>query len=586
MSDNKKEDASESKSPKIMYLGGDTNYFNLLKERFKELCSQDVTFSMHDSKTNEEVQTNINTIRENRPKIVLVDFSQNEEAKLHVTRVCMRQSYVRPISFLGLADYTQGKSVILKAIMAQMNCVHVKSSELDSIVYDMVVLAFPGKIQEHGFATAELNDAIKAYYPCKASVVNENSIKIESNIPMAQQQQIRLNNYWSRTQVINSNLTMCVDQKQENLYYNYAFSQVMQLAHVDPVAQTDDMTKEIFEEKQAKRTDLIANSKFRFNKWTKEHLQYSKPKFLKAYVIDKEGIFFDERPLSDSYIFVFRVQPYIKNAKHELLTIRPQLVVFNIEDVDEKELTANADIAHTFNDTRMLQHLVKTMREVATGFNPILIIFNAGEHDSNYYQKVLNYPSVLAVKEKMKVDLVVKMAEMLKVKIEPSLPSLNSKDMYIEKNSDISYCEIESDINLIACSENDVFFNSEQQIAHSTVMRISLPVPMYITVVPLLEKTKIQSQYYAIIHGIGEEERQELRRFINDIFFRELETEKGKAAEEVEGLKQKYSSDKVKAETMEEEKKETEDDKEDDKEDELTAQASSLVGELGETEDA
>jgi hypothetical protein len=578
MSEIKKDETneSESKSPKIIYLGGDANYFALIQEKFKEICSQDVTFSMIESKTNEEIQTNINKIRNEKPKLVLVDFSQNEEAMLHVTRVCMRQNYHRPVKFIGLSDYTQGKSVLLKAIMAQMKCVHVKSSELESIIYDMVVFAFPAKIQEHGFATAKMNDPVKAYYPCKASVVNENSIRIESNVPMTQQQQVRLNNYWSRSQIVKSNLTMCADQKQENLYYNYAFTQVMQLAHVDPVAQTDDMTREMFDQAQAKRTELIATSKASFTKWNQDHFKYSKPKFLKAYVIDKEGMFFEDRPLSDSHSFVFRIQPYIKNAKQDLITIRPQLVIYNVEDIDSKELEGNPDIAHMYNDTRMLQHLVKTMREVVTGFTPILIVFNAGENNSDYYQKVLNYPSVLAVKEKMNVELVLKMAEMLKVKIEPSLPTANNKDMYIEKNSDISYCEIESDITLVACSENDVFFDSDQQIAEGTVLRISLPVPMYITVVPLLEKTKIQSQYYAVIHGIGEEERQELRRLINEVFFRELETEKAKAADEVEGLKQKYTDAKIKAETPAAEDTEVKDSEQE----QLTEQATKLVGEL------
>lgn len=541
-----KEKEKEKAVSKVLYIGGDTSFYNNALEKFKELYpSVETEFEIISSKDDLVIQSYILKIRELKPKIVMMDFSQNEKAMLHLARVWNRQNFYTKIPIIGLCDYKQSKSVIVKAIMTTVPCIHIKSLEYESLVYDLAVLAFPGKLQNHGFATAEMSDPIHAFHPCKLSLINENFVRIESNMQMKSKQVLRLPNYWARQKIVRSNLMMCVDQSQENIYYNYKFTQVLQMAHADPVEQTDNMSKEDFDIRQGKRQETIDESKYKLKKWLSSNELNSKPKFMKAYVIDKSGCFFDLKPLTDTYSFVFRNQPFILNAKREMTNNKPQLVVYNLEDVDKETLEANADIAHTYNDSRMFQHLVKTIKEVSPKQLPIIIVFNSGEYDSAYMQKVFNYPSILAVKEVMTLAMTLKMVEMLKKKIEPNLPKPVKGDVYIDKNADLSYCEIESDITLLACSENDVYFNSLDPIEENTVLRVSLPVPMYVTVVPIPEYSKITSQYYGIIHGIGEGERKELRRFINSVFFRGLDSDKQLAASERDQLKQKYLNDQV-----------------------------------------
>lgn len=535
------ENKQEKVKNKILYIGGDINFFENIQEILKKLYSSiDVEFVKLESEDDKIIQSYILKARELKPKIILVDFSLNERAKLHFARVWERQNFYTKIELIGLVDYKQGSSSVIKAIMTTMSCVHIKSLEYEAVVYDIVNLAFPDLVANHGFATAELNDPIHAYHPCKVSLINENFIKLESNYLMKPKQVLRLKNYWSRQNILRSTLMMCVDQKQDNLYYNYNYSQVLQMAHADPVEQTDSLTKEEFDDKVIKRQEIVEESRYKLKRWLTENYYNSKPKFLKAYVVDKNGVFFDHKPLTDIYPFVYRNQPFIVNAKAELIINRPHLILYNIENVDKETLEANADIAHTFNDSRMFQHLIKTAKEVCGNQQPIIVCFNSGEYDSAYMQKVFNYPNILAVKEEMTVDLAMKMAEMLKEKISPSLPTPQKGDIYIDKNADLSYAEIESDITLLGISENDIYFNSQDPLEIGSTIRVSLPVPMYATVVQTPEWTNISSQYYAIIHGIGEEEKKGLRRFINSIFFRSLDLEKANSAAEVEKIKQDY----------------------------------------------
>ena len=536
-----KKEEEKKPSNKIIYIGGDENFFSNIKEQFqKHFKDIDVEFLQFNSEDPKIIQSYILKIRDLKPKVVLIDFSQNEKAKLHITRIWMRQNFYSKINFIGLCDYKQSKSVIVKAIMTRMPSVHVKSLEYEAVVYSMGILGFADKVVNHGFATAEMDDPIHAFHPCKLSLVNENFIRIESDLRMKPKQILRLGNYWERNKIIRSSLVMCVDQSQENLYYNHEFSQVLQLAHVDPVEQTDNMTKEDFDLKQQKRQELIQESKYRLRKWIQDNQLNSRPKLLKAYVVDKTGSFYDHAPLTDSYSYVFRNQPFISNAKKEITNIKPHLILFNLEDVDKETLEANADIAYTYNDSRMFQHLIKTVKEVSKDFPPIIVCFNSGKYDSAQMQKLFNYPSLLAVKEPMDTELALKMAEKLKDKISAKLSQPKKGDIYIDKTTDLSYAEIETDITLLGCSENDIYFNSLEPLKEGSIIRVSLPVPMYVTIVAAPEFTSINSQYYGIIHATGELEKKELRRFINSVFFRDLDLAKASDAQEVEKLKEDY----------------------------------------------
>ncbi|MBD64714.1 MAG: hypothetical protein CME62_05880 [Halobacteriovoraceae bacterium] len=576
----KEQSLEEAGSNKILYFGHDLEYFKSFKEKYQELCSIDVEFQSEQISSDSEVQSLINTIRNLRPKVVMLDFSKNAIAMLHLARLWARQNKVIDCLLIGLSDYNQGKSMVIKSIMAKLPCVHVKSSEFEAVVHDVNALIFPSLVEDHGFATAEMSDNIKAYYPAKASLINENFLKIESDISLQPKQQVRIHNHWTRSNIMLSTLMMCHSQSQENLYYKYDYSQVLQMAHADPVEATADMSKEEFDKLQTQRENDLNQSKSQLNRWIKEHQKFSRPKFLKALIVDKEGHFYDNRPLTDSYIYVFRNQPFIKDATRELTSIKPQIIIWNLEHIDPKDREAEGERAFILNDMINLMAFTDAIKKVFQGHQPYLIVFNAGDHSTTALQKSLNYQNVLSIKDPMDVDMVLKMCEMLRNKVEPTLPKPKESDLYIDKNSDICYVEIESDITLLGCSENDLYFNSDSPIAHGTVLRVSLPVPMYITVCQYPEYGKIDAQYYGIIHGVGEEERQKLRRYINDIFFREHEQKKAEEQKEIEAQKQKYLEDKEKERLAAEAAEEEERKRQEEQEKELEEKAKAAIDQL------
>lgn len=525
----------------ILYIGSDASFFDTIKVEFKKMYpSVPAEFKQLESDKPEIIQSYILKIGELKPRLLLIDFSQNTPSMLHLARLWTRQNFYQEIPVIGLCDYGQGKNMVVKAVMTKVPCVHIKSLEYESLIYNMVLLGFNKFLESHGFAMAKLDDAIHCYYTCKVGLINSNFMRIESDYQMQPKQVIRVKNFWSRENILKSDLVMCVDQSQRNIYYNYKYTQALQMAHANPVETRDDTTPEELQLKQEKRQKTIIQSRSYMQKWIEHNARISRPKFLKAFIIDKTGVFYDIKPQTDIYQFTLRIQPFLENTKREIVNHSAHIIMFNMEYIEKETLEANTDIAHTFNDSRMLQHLTKTLAEVFKGSPPLVIVFNSGEYTTDYFKKVFKYPNLLAINNEMSYEQAIKMFKMLAPKITPQLPAPKPEDFYIDKVSDLSYGEIETDINLVACSENDLYFSSSEEISMGTVLRVSLPVPMYITVMPIPEFSKASGYYYGFIHGIGESERKQLRRFINSVFFRGLNKEKVEEVEAHEQRKQEY----------------------------------------------
>ncbi len=536
-----------SQSAKILYLGDDAGFFNHLKENFIQVNSafSNIEFIQEFSEEDQIIQSYIFKISNLRPRLLLIDLTHKEVEYLHLARIWSRLNFYQNIPIIILCSPNQNKSILIKAIASNLRAVHIKSQETDALIYHMLNLAYPEQVKNHGFATAQMRDPIHSYFPAKISMMNSDFFKIESNRNLSDSNVFKLFSYWERSKIIGSGLVKCVDQGHKNVYSNFKNYQVLQLAHQDPLQLqfADEMSAEEIELKKQDRQQRILESRARLDKWIRDNSQFSQPKNVRVLIVDKTHIFYDLKPQTDKYPFVLRSQPYLDQVEEEIIKLMPQIIIYNIENIDEETLKANADIAHTYNDSRSFQYLVKVLKKVYGENLPTFVCFNSGSYTSEHLQKTLGYPSILAVQEELSYDMGSKVIQKLYNQLQQRLPESKPHEMYIQKNSDVSYAEIETDIELIGCSENDIYFNFDQDLEIGEILRVNLPIPMFITVTAKPDWIVIKSKYYGIIHGIGEIERQALRRFINSVFFRDLDLAKAKDAEEIEKLKKDYLQD-------------------------------------------
>lgn len=538
----------------ILYIGQDLSFLKELEEKYKELSSgTGAIFQQIFEPTPEGAQSLVIQIKELRPKIVLIDYSNNALALLHLTRVWLRQNCSQDTNLIGLCDYAQGSSIILKSVMTTIKCVHIKSSELEAICFDINLFAFPDQSKPHGFATAKLAEAITVCYPAKAAYVQQDEIRIESDIDLLNSKNSRLHSYWSKSDIIGAPDVELKSQLSEGLFYNHRYAQILKILHADPVVADDDTADDEMNILKQRRDENISSSREKLSFWINKHIEYSKPKFLKALIVDKENSLFRDRPISDQYDYIFRTQSYLENPKEEILKLKPHIIIYHI-GVDEKAGEVEAqdqDIAHTFNTLGTLKNITTEIAKLQGKYEPYIIAFNTIDQTTETLQRKFNYKNIIAITDTIDVELVLKMCKMLKAKIEPTLQAMAKDTIYIDKNSDVSYGEIEGEITLKAISESDVYFDSEVEIPEKTVFRMYITHSFYVTVMPMPSFASIEAQYYGIIHGIGEEERKVLRQFVNDIFFKELQDKKALEAEEVRKQKEKFLNDKKSAEEKE-----------------------------------
>jgi hypothetical protein len=530
---------SSDSLPKLIYVGGDTSYWSLLSAKFNEVYdSLAFEFLNLNKETPSEIQKLISIIRLQKPKVVFVDFSQNTAEMLHIVRVLSRLNRVHKPLVVGLVDLNQGIVPSQRAILAGATCVHIKSVELSSVVYNAMSYAFPDKVVPHGFATAKLNDDILGRLPCMVGLLSQDGIRIESHLDLSIGESYPLHTVWSDKKILRTPLAECASSTTEDLYYNYKFAQEFAFHFVEPLLLDDTMTEEEIDLAEQEREQLYEEAVGLLSKWIENNIDMSHPKALKTLVIDKELQFYNGEVLTDEFPFVLRCQPYLKNISKDLTRVFPKLIIFNFEDITTEELEANEDIAYTFNDIRTLKHIMKTIRSM-NAFNPYIIVFNSKSHSTQDLKTLFNYDNIISYADPMTTELVLKMSKMLESKLLETVVEYDDDTLFLKKDHPATYAELEVEITICALSENDIYFNSPLDFPNKAVIRIQTPVDMYVSIADAPTNSDVKSKYYAVLHTIGEVERSDLRKFINTVFFRKHEEKKAKEKEDVEAHKQK-----------------------------------------------
>lgn len=521
----------------ILYLGEDEGFWKDLQDGLRRFKQIQFDFNLVYEKEPKKIQNLLKRIYDERPRVVFVDLAKNTEEMLHLLRAQNRMNAPIKPFIIALTAYKQGDSVKRHAIMAGAQCAHIKSAEIDAVVYDAICFAFHNALEDHGFAMAKMSDEVQAFFPAKASVISPKGLRVESNYKAKVGELSLLNTHWSESGILKSRLARLGSQDQKDLFYNFTYAQELgfEFAPFDP---PEDASAEDLEKLKAKHEQEIKESKDSMLEWIQNAKPRSCPKTLKTLVIDKELTLYTDQPLSDSYPFVIRVQPYLLKVKQELMQYMPQMIAYNTEDVSEEEVEANQDLAHMFNEAKNLQYLIKVIKSI-NDYNPFIVVFNT-EHDTAKLQKVLGYTQIIGYQEALNSELIIKMGQILQKKLFGDEDPFGENVVVLDKKSPNTYAEFETSISLVGCSENDLYFDSDEEFEVGTVIRLNVPADMYITIAEPPKTPKASGRYYAVIHGIGEEEKKELRRYINSVFFRTKEAAKLKDKEEVEKTKEKY----------------------------------------------
>lgn len=522
----------------ILYLGDDTLYYENLKKRYHKYFSSipfDHIFLY--TKNVEDIQSLILKIIELNPDIIFIDLAKHFEDYLHLGRLLTRVNSTKSITTIGLLDQNQNEKQVKESYLSGLLICHVKSSELHDVVFDSIAITYPDKAPEHAFVKAQLNDYLNVFELAKIGFITQNSIHLECNRPIASGSQINLNQHWFQQKIISTQRFIVTKMNSDSLFYNYKYGLDLDFTFIDPYVANEGDDEQYIYQKQLEDEEKIDEAMAKLDEWLEDNFDASFPKITKVLIIDRELKLYGEKEKTDNFSFIIRCQPYLEDPGNELKRLGPQIIFFEIFKNSEDQQGPENTFDH-------LKEMIKAVSNISN-YEPYFVVLNTKKEMSQKLRTDFNYNNILCHESKINKEIVVQMAKLLEPKINAKYKlDDETAAVYLKKTNPISIAELVFPITLTSLSETDLLFTSEVPFNPFTTFRLEIPANFYVTVIP---KGKLENnQYYGLIHGISENEKKKLRKFINSVFFREKDEIKRQEKVELEEKKNKLLEEKQK----------------------------------------
>lgn len=539
---------------KILYLGEDTTYFKVLGAEFQRLYPG-VNFKQFSESTPESIQALNLKVFTLQPALVFVDFSKHSDDYIHLARTLVRTNRLNKVSVVGLHDYLSPLEQIKEAFLAGVELNHIKGAEIFDVVFGAINLVTPGEAKEHGFATAQLSEEFTASHLAKVGFIHTKGLHFETTVEFSQGEELRIRHHWLNKKMIPSSLVKVKKSSTSLLFYCKRAIDV-DFAWVDPVIRAEGDDEARVNEMNTERDHLVTKAKKALQTWLDDNTERSQKKSVRVLIVDRKMVFYQYRERIDKYGYSIRCQPFMADMSSEIDSQRPQVIAFALDSKPED----GSAIPDPANDLGALQKLTQMLRQKFSDLNPFIVVFNSPA-TSQELKSSLKYEQIISQGVEISPEILLKMANVFDKKLsavtEPIKdPNADQKQVFIKKTAPMSIAEIDDVLKLVQISESDAVFECNRSLPPGTTLRLETPFKGYLTVVNHPQLSKAPA-YYALVNGISEIEKKDLRRYVNTIFFKDLDATKLGELESFQSLnKAKWQEilDKQKAKLEAEEK--------------------------------
>jgi hypothetical protein len=522
------------------YFGDDETYFRALQGAFKEHTRMQIDFKRFYEKEESNIQSLVLKIANSRPAAVFLDFSKHTHDMLHLGRLNVRIPHEHKMVTVGLLDYLSAPEVLAEGMATGMDFVHIKSSETFDVVYDVANFISPDEVENHGFAMAQVNEEWSFGMSAKVGFVEVSGLHIETNFSLGRGDRVEINHFWKKGNVIPSGACFVANISSKDLFYHFKGSADLEFVYVDEVVVTEGMDPEVLKQKNLDRQEHINNHKKAIKKWINDNRQDTHQKKGKVLVVDRALHFYHDQIRSDRHPFTIRCVPFLSDINEEIERLRPQVIAFCFEP---------AESASAKNTHHALVKMVDILKAKHKDLTPIIVVFNCNV-SSKEIQEVLGYTNVMATSSDLSVEILVKMARAFEKKLSVKNQELSKLErIYVSKTHPASLCEVMSKVKVLKLSEIDMTIGDDGTFSEGANLHFTKPVEMYVH----LRQSKDKGEFYGLIHCIGEESKQELRRYVNSVFFREHDANVQASIEEFKRLNDAKLQERIEAEKNEQE---------------------------------
>ena len=586
-------ESTKKKEKVVIYCGKDKGYFQTLSLRFQSTYAH-LNFSVQMiNQCTDGYLPLLSKIINIDPVIVYIDFSSDTKYSLKLSRQLNRLSTFSEIPIIGLVD---DSSNLKECWASGVNLTHIKCGEVHDVVYHPMIIGMPDKVKKPTFARGKFKKPIEAELisDFRIGFITPDYIHAEGDFPQKKGDVLELATSLPRDTIPSQQFSIN-EVTNKDLYYDFEYAYNLGITFVDRPEPNDDeldkamaiedpkakanLLKQIEHNKKASVEDYkkrLQVCKKKHNLWVSDKLTFSKPKKTKVLIVDEEMAFLKTvKGTLDQYPYTIRLQTILTEEISTLKRIFPHIIALNfvnnsflnsfnnpnLTEIEKEALGEELKNIET-DSLNQIGSLIKRVKSTES-YTPFIIIFNCKNYSSNALQDTYEYPLIMCHDGEMDLNFILKMAELFErkqeekfaKKVEEKILKLRKEDpkkhgrltradfeekrYFISKTDDLSFVSSRSDIELVSISESDVTFASTEDLGISSY-RLEVPIKCSITIVPVDGKISIKDSgrfiYRALIHSIGELDKKELRRYVNETFFVDLNEKRDQELENFQSL--------------------------------------------------
>lgn len=497
---------------KVFLFGKEQPYFQDLRFRFqKEFPNRKFEFKQFFPEDEEHFQSALIELSNFDPGILFIDYSSRPKDTLSFAR-SVRRCFPRLKAVVGLWDISVDKNLLNESNTTGVYINHIKSPELSEVIFQALSLASDSPLDKKTYATANFQSGYKITlcHLMKIGFLTENYMHIEHGVklpPMGTS--FNLTSTWNDLfEIDNYELLRRIDQ---NYYYHYPYSSdikynfQVETEEPPPYLKTEE---DIQKWKDSQKPKIEAKKKElsqKANNWIIQNIVNNQPKRTRLLIIDPTLAVFKQadKPL-DEYPYSIRFYSELLLNTDQISRVKPGIIAIQLMYKKDQE------------EMQKLFEELSRYKEI----NPFIIVFNT-ELSTDQARKIFKDDHIMTHQGEFCFDTVLKLCDSYQRSSgrershdQATSYAKSENRFYPSKFSEQSAAYLNFDVSILKLNEAFISFESPFELEQYSTYEVKSTVSFRITIMGA-EIGYAENCYWAVIHGVSETDRKNLRQFIN-----------------------------------------------------------------------
>ncbi len=474
----------------LLYLGNDKDFF----EKLRLFASINIRTQYEISSKKYTPGSLIDSIITSRANIVYFDFTSIESKHNIIDEVLYIKKIdkLKSILFVALISDASNKREQQLLFSSGFQLGYVKGTEVESFLADSFYIGLEEKVPMPTYAKARKMDINLEVGVCStlSSISLENFV-VETDLETKTE---RINLELHLFKELQASSFKVKTHKIAPYVYPMTDTYTLEYPFVGP---WDDITDETIQ-KETVETWIDLN----------DEALLRKDNFLKI-ISNNSAIYKSLYDSTSSMPLFVEVTDKIQfgSLKHDLTLKKPPIIFL---DLEEEGANGMDSVAELINELKQIEQ-----------YKPILVLLNCPSK-ADALKKVYGYENIVCVPTPLTIDIFRLLTQSF---LEKGKSSDKLDTLFFKFSNPIRAIDVSHDIIVTSLSEHEITFISKTDLPIFSVLHLTLPVECFVTLVPPyheLENSIIGSHYMGLIHGLSEDEKQRLRKFVNQVIYKPI----------------------------------------------------------------